>query len=224
MHKRLRLELPGKVLPPLPRKNRKHSIYSGKDDDDDADSISSADTNASGATETSGIRGYLPFGSHKRSSSKASGHAPSPRASIDATRSPALRPKSTDLSSLSSPRLSVPGTPSMSSASGDHHVLYREEQRISLRAFIRNYLNNPVIAQTKAMREFLTSDPITLNEDELEDVARRKEMDEKRVEEQRRFFEIAQSRARELDVHMEKFRRDIVESSKLWNWNAACSR
>lgn len=39
-------------------------------------------------------------------------------------------------------------------------------------------------------------------------------MDEKRIEEQRQFYEIARQRARELDVYMEKFRRDIVESSR----------
>ncbi|KAK0326323.1 hypothetical protein LTR94_038618, partial [Friedmanniomyces endolithicus] len=54
--------------------------------------------------------------------------------------------------------------------------------------------------------------PVRLNEEELGDIERRKEMDEKRIEEQRRFFEIARKRAEELEVHMEKFRRDIVES------------
>jgi len=63
------------------------------------------------------------------------------------------------------------------------------------------------------MSEFLTGNPITLNEEELRDIELRKEMDEKRMEEQRQFYEIARKRARELDVHMEKFRRDIVESS-----------
>jgi len=64
------------------------------------------------------------------------------------------------------------------------------------------------------MTEFLTADPTTLTEDEVVDVKMRMEMDEKRIEEQRRFYEIARQRARELDVHMEKFRRDIVESSQ----------
>lgn len=64
------------------------------------------------------------------------------------------------------------------------------------------------------MREFLTSDPIELNEEEMEDVARRKDMDEKRVEEQKKFYEIARVRAQQLDIHMEKFRRDIVERSR----------
>lgn len=66
------------------------------------------------------------------------------------------------------------------------------------------------------MREFLTHDPIRLNEEELEDIDRRKAMDEKRIEEQRRFYEIARQRAKELDVYMEKFRRDIVESSEYY--------
>ncbi|KAG8626309.1 hypothetical protein KVT40_005254 [Elsinoe batatas] len=216
MHKRLRIELPGKVLPPLPRKNKSSSLYNSmKGDDDDADSISSQDTQNSAMTGTSGLRGYLSFGgSHKRSSSRASNNAPSPRGSIDATRSPYLRPKSQD---LSSPNLTVPGTPPMSTGGGEHHMLYREEQRVSLRAFLRGYLSNPMIAQTKAMREFLTADPIELNEEEMDDVARREEMDHKRVEEQRQFYEIAQQRARELDVHMEKFRRDIVERNGLTN-------
>ncbi|KAF2151350.1 hypothetical protein K461DRAFT_227739 [Myriangium duriaei CBS 260.36] len=213
MHKRLRLELPGKVLPPLPRKNRNHSMYIGRDDDD-ADSISSASTQGSAMPASpTGLRSYLPFGgnSHRRSSSRASNG--SPRTSIDASRSPALRPKSMD---ISSPNLMVPGTPQTNrSSSVDSHMLYREEQRVSLRAFIRGYLNNPQIASTQAIRDFLTADPIELNEEEMDDVNRRQEMDEKRVEEQRRFFEIAQQRARELDVHMEKFRRDIVESNGL---------
>ena len=218
MHKKLRMELPGKVLPPLPRKNKSHSMYSGKDDDD-ADSISSVDTTNSTATGTSGLRGYLPsFGSggHKRSSSRQSNSASSPRQSIDGVRSPALRPKSTDITNLSSPNLQVPGTPPTAHLGGDGHVLYREEQRVSLRAFLRGYLQNPQIATSKAMREFLTQDPIELNEEEMDDVARREDMDHKRVEEQRQFYEIAQQRARELDVHMEKFRRDIVERSKLF--------
>lgn len=39
---------------------------------------------------------------------------------------------------------------------------------------------------------------------EVEDVTRRKAMDEKRVEEQKQFYEIARKRAAELDVYMEQ--------------------
>lgn len=63
------------------------------------------------------------------------------------------------------------------------------------------------------MKEFLTGNPIKLNQEEMEDIQKRKEMDERRIEEQRRFYEIARERARELDVYMERFRRDVVERS-----------
>ena len=94
-------------------------------------------------------------------------------------------------------------------------VLYRENQRVSLRAFLRTFLQNEQIAESKAMYEFLTRDPVRLNQEELEDLQRRKDMDEKRIEEQKRFYEIARERARELDIYMERFRRDIVERSML---------
>lgn len=63
------------------------------------------------------------------------------------------------------------------------------------------------------MMHFLSHDPITLNEEELMDEGRRRAMDEIRLEEQKKFFEIASKRARELDVYMEGFRREIVENS-----------
>jgi hypothetical protein len=68
------------------------------------------------------------------------------------------------------------------------------------------------------MKEFLTHDPILVNEEELIDIERRKELDERRIEEQKQFYEVARARAAELDIHMEKFRREIVESSKLVNY------
>lgn len=74
-------------------------------------------------------------------------------------------------------------------------------------------LQNKRLAESKSIEEFLTDEPISLNEDELIDVQRRKEADEARIQEQKRFYEIARQRAAELDSYMENFRRDIVESS-----------
>ncbi|KAF2662724.1 hypothetical protein K491DRAFT_584733 [Lophiostoma macrostomum CBS 122681] len=191
LHKRIRLELPGKVLAPLPRKNKKDSLLKSNADDD-ASSISSVSTqeappdpyehNNSGG---GGLRSYL-FSSHKRNTSTTSlGNSRSPRASIDNT------------------------------AYREPRMLYREEQRVSLRAFLRTFLQNEVIANSVAMADFLTATPIELNEEEMEDIERRKEMDEKRIEEQKQFYEVARQRAAELDIHMEKFRREIVESNGL---------
>ena len=50
----------------------------------------------------------------------------------------------------------------------------------------------------------MTRDPTTLKDEDLEDIVRRKMMDEKRVEEQKRFYEIARKRAADLDVYMEQ--------------------
>lgn len=83
-----------------------------------------------------------------------------------------------------------------------------------MRAFLRTILQVPRIAESKAVEEFLTADPVVPNEEELMDIERRKQLDAKRIEDQSKFYEIARKRAQELDVYMEKFRRDIVESSK----------
>ncbi len=182
LHKRLRTELPGKVLAPLPRKNKSHtaSMFLGAGGDDDASSVSSvstSNTQATGPDDSSSFRHLMGMG-HSRS---ASAHSPSPRASGDFTR--------------------------------EKVVLYREDQRVSLRAFLRTFLQNPQIAGSKAMQEFLTGHPVKLNEEEMNDIEKRKMMDEKRIEEQKRFYEIARERARDLDIYMERFRRDIVERS-----------
>ena len=68
------------------------------------------------------------------------------------------------------------------------------------------------------MEEFLTGHPVKLNEEEMIDIEKRKMMDNKRIEEQKRFYEIARERARELDIYMERFRRDIVERSMSKGW------
>ncbi|KAH7076654.1 hypothetical protein BKA63DRAFT_287109 [Paraphoma chrysanthemicola] len=194
LHKRIRLELPGKVLPPLPRKNKKDGLLqSSSVDDDDASSISSTSTQepALDPYENSGgggLRSYIFGGGHKRNSSQTSlGKTRSPRASGENL-------------AYKQPR-----------------KLYREEQRVSLRAFLRNFLQNERIAQSNAMAEFLTRDPIEINEEEMEDIERREEMDAKRIQEQKQFYEVARARAAELDIHMEKFRREIVEANGLTN-------
>ncbi|KAJ5520409.1 hypothetical protein N7463_000862 [Penicillium fimorum] len=185
LHRRLKTELPGKQLPPLPRKNKSStSSWWGSSPDDDASSISSLSTLDTNAPEDRLSAPTLAPGSVRRSISKGS------------------------LRSTKSPRAS---TSDVSRAT----VLYREEQRVSLRAFLRTVLQNKRIAESKAMEEFLTARPIQLNEEELIDVQRRKDMDAVRIEEQKRFYEIARQRAAELDVYMEQFRRDIVESNGL---------
>lgn len=187
LHKRLRTEFPGKHLPSLPRKNKSstYSSWFGSADDDNS-SISSASTQDANVSD-------------EKISTTGRTLAPGgPHLKHSSSRS--------SMRSSKSPR-----------ASGEvsrEAVLYREEQRVSLRAFLRTLLQNKRVAESRSMEGFLTAKPVTLNEEEMADVQRRKEMDAVRIEEQKRFYEIARQRAAELDVYMEKFRRDIVESSK----------
>lgn len=197
LHKRLRTELPGKVLPPMPRKNKQSSVASNLmsgviGSDDDASSLSSVSTMGALGVEPS--LKNLTVQDHRRSASGTSMGVPSPRSSMDALRS----------RGASTPKLEV-----------ESITLWRENQRISLRAFLRSLLSNPQIAETKAIQEFLTFQPITPSDEDVIDISRRKAMDEKRVEEQKQFYEIARKRAAELDIYMEEFRRDIVESNGL---------
>jgi hypothetical protein len=204
LHKRLRTELPGKVLPPMPRKNKQSStttaIYNGvmgKSDDDESSvsSLSTVGTNYQAQQVQTGLNN-LTVKEHRRNASANLGVGrSSPRPSIDGRRS---------VDGRSTPK-----------GESEPITLWRENQRISLRAFLRSLLSNPSIAQTKAMQEFLSFGPIKLADADVEDISRRKAMDEKRVEEQKQFYEVARKRAAELDVYMEQFRRDIVESNGL---------
>lgn len=89
---------------------------------------------------------------------------------------------------------------------------------MSLRAFLRTILQQKRIAESNALKDFLNEGVISLTEEDQADIKRRKEVDGVRIEEQKRFYEIARQRAAELDVYMENFRRDIVESSEFFIW------
>ncbi|GAP83477.1 putative PX domain-containing protein [Rosellinia necatrix] len=198
LHRKLRTELPGKVLPPLPKKNKSTTTTSGLfsratdgANDSDASSISSSSTAFPPAT-TDGVSEPMKALSVRGHRQNKPGNSASPRTSVESRRSP------------------VPSSPRVEST-----TLWRESQRISLRAFLRYLLQNPQIAQTNAIQEFLTRNPITLMDQDVDDIHQRKAVDAKRVEEQKEFFEIARKRAAELDVYMEQFRQDIVERNGL---------
>ncbi|KAL4948226.1 hypothetical protein BDW69DRAFT_176880 [Aspergillus filifer] len=188
LQKRLHTEIPGKVLPPLPRKNKSSTtstIWGGTVEDDES-SISSVSTQEAGPPDDA----------------RTSRNTLAPSDIIARTRSRS--------------RSSVRRSPRASAESlGKESVLFREEQRISLRAYLRTLLQNKRLAHSKALEEFLTLDPFIPGQDEIYDMERRKEVDAIRIEEQERFYEVARQRAAELDVYMEKFRRDIVESNGL---------
>lgn len=54
------------------------------------------------------------------------------------------------------------------------------------------------------MQEFLSGEVTNLTDDDVEDITRRKAIDQKRMDEQQQFYEIARKRAAELDEYMEQ--------------------
>ncbi|KAL6696169.1 hypothetical protein J3F84DRAFT_373258 [Trichoderma pleuroticola] len=208
LHRRLRTELPGRVIPALPKKNKSDTRTTGllpsftTGNDSDASSVSSESTRrTSRLSQSFGAASLLTPG----------GGASRGPGSIRSSKSNRSR-------KVASPRPSVDGQ--VSSGAGtpngrQEYVLWRENQRVSLRAFLRSLLHNPQIANTKAMVDFFSGDPITPTDEDVEDILRRKALDEKRMEEQKEFYEIARRRAAELDEYMEQFRRDIVERNGL---------
>lgn len=208
MHKKLRTELPGKILPALPKKNKQSAaapgLFSGMIGgstplDSDDSSVSSMSTAATGPTgqATLGVPGAADAGSSATSSMRnlpIRGHKKSASATSLGIATPSSR------SSGDSRRPSPP-----SGVDGDGVViLYRESQRISLRAFLRSLLGNPDIARSRTIEDFLTLQHIQPTDEDVVDIDKRRLADEKRLEEQKQFYEIARKRAAELDVFMEQ--------------------
>ncbi|KAI0996609.1 hypothetical protein K3495_g11574 [Podosphaera aphanis] len=197
LHKDIMTQLPGKIVPSLPKKNKQSSIAAGLvgnltgGQDKDESSVSSLSTGRFSSN----------FSAHS-----AKGHLRNASVSSKVTTS-------THASSTEGKQSIEEKKPSASTS--ESNILWRENQRVSLRVFLRTLLENPQIAQTKAIQDFLTDCPITPTDSDVTDISRRNLMDQKRIEEQKQFYEIARKRAAELDVYMEQFRRDIIESNGL---------
>lgn len=92
LHKQLRIELPGKVLPPLPKKNKSNTTATGlfgrgggDADESDTSSLSSVSTMPP-AAESGGLRESmknLSVRGHRRDLSTASSRNASPRPSME---------------------------------------------------------------------------------------------------------------------------------------------
>ena len=237
LSKNLKTELPGRVLPQLPKKNKSSSTASGvfsafsNGDDSDASSISSLSTRFTGAVQdsTEGSSSLLsPSGGKTRSHGFGQRTLCShrPRNILAQARLHHLG-QINSVQSLPPPISREPRQPRHRTRNpcgqrggkrlyNAYHevqvltraqtvILWRENQRISLRAWIRSLLHNPQVANTKAMMEFLSGNPITPTDEDVDDIVRRKAIDEKRIEEQKKFYEIARKRAAELDEYMEQF-------------------
>ena len=146
LHKQLRTELPGKVLPPLPKKNKSSTTATGlfsrgggDGDDSEASSVSSMSTMPP-ASEAGGLRESmknLTVRGHRRELSTTSSRNASPRPSMDGPKSPNLNSPKPDVSEHVLDCVVAYTNIQMQTT-----LLWRESQRISLRAFLRYLLQS----------------------------------------------------------------------------------
>lgn len=117
----------------------------------------------------------------------------------------------------------TPSTPPSQTANATNSQpaikLIREKQRLSFRAYLRGLIAIPSIAKSQTLLEFLFRDQIRgkLTEEQQDDIARRRMMDIKRVEDQLEFLRLATARARDLEVHLTDFKQELMEPNGLQN-------
>lgn len=94
-------------------------------------------------------------------------------------------------------------------------TLSRERNRLTLRAFLRNILSNPILASGSAFQSFLVESPIQLTQQEMREVEIREGMDRIREEEVRSFRAEVEERVTELEGYLRGFKEDLVKKGSL---------
>ena len=115
--------------------------------------------------------------------------------------------------SIDEPRFDRSGSPVFD---GNHvPSLARERNRLTLRAYLRSLLTNPVLAASPAFQSFLLESPIVLSPAEVRDVHVREEMDHMREAEAARFKAEVDGRVAELEGYLRGFKEEMVKSDGL---------
>ncbi|KAG0659904.1 hypothetical protein C6P46_004844 [Rhodotorula mucilaginosa] len=155
---------------------------------------------------------------------KVSNPPPKDRRSVDlrAGASPDLSPRpSMDsgappfASTSSSAASTTTTTPPLAFDPAHVPSLARERNRLTLRAYLRSILANPVLASSDAFQSFLLESPIEMNPKEQQDVLIREEMDRIREQEMRSFRAEVEERVEELEGYLRKFREELVKHDGL---------
>ena len=88
--------------------------------------------------------------------------------------------------------------------------LIRENNRLTLRAYLHSLMASSTIASSPVLRSFLTSGPTTLSSEEIEDTRQREEADRVREEGRRRFAQEIASRVEGLRDAVRSVKGDIM--------------
>ncbi|GAA5913550.1 PX domain-containing protein [Sporobolomyces salmoneus] len=121
-------------------------------------------------------------------------------------------------SPTSSPRNSIGDDSGLSTPSYDPAYLpslARERNRLTLRAYLRHLLSNPVLSSSSAFQTFLLESPINLSSKEEHDILIRDEMDRIREQEANSFRTEVEDRVEELESYLRGFREELVKHDGL---------
>ncbi|ORY93913.1 hypothetical protein BCR43DRAFT_558151 [Syncephalastrum racemosum] len=102
-------------------------------------------------------------------------------------------------------------------AAKDNSTLYREKDRLMLRAYLRRIVAKPKLARHPALFEFLTTDPIQLSDAEQKDVQDRIIADDKRAEQERLFRQEIDDRVVALNDLLEMLKKQVMQPGGLVN-------
>ncbi|GAA5884933.1 hypothetical protein JCM16303_005354 [Sporobolomyces ruberrimus] len=93
--------------------------------------------------------------------------------------------------------------------------LARERNRLTLRAYLRNLLANPILSSSSAFQTFLLESPLSLTPKEEHDILIRDEMDRIREQEANSFKSEVEERVEELEGYLRGFREELVKHDGL---------
>ncbi|KAG2221291.1 hypothetical protein INT45_000204 [Circinella minor] len=114
------------------------------------------------------------------------------------------------------PRLSIPMVPGkISRDAGD---FYRDKDRLLLRSFLRRIIDHTKLSKAAAVRAFLINNPIpstSLSPEELDDIERRKEMDIKRIEQEKKFRQEVDEKVVALTDLLEMLKKQVMQPGGL---------
>ena len=105
-------------------------------------------------------------------------------------------------------------TVSSSSRSRSFQTLKWERNRLNVQRYLHSLLSVKEFAQFRELAAFLLENPVTLTEEEREDIEERKRLDQHRNEQKKAFKKEAELKAKELDDQVEEFKRNLIVNGR----------
>lgn len=140
---------------------------------------------------------------------------PTPPPSAGADPSSTAPPSAASSTFSSATSVSVDSDNASISDSSAPVLLNRERNRLTLRAYLRQLMRDPDIANSSILQGFLLRDPTVLTPAEEADAAKREELDKLRESETDKFRSEVENRVKELEKYLRLFKDELVKQNGL---------